>query len=388
VPLKHAVVTYEAFREITNFICDNGDDWGEFCHNTSHPSTTRKTVKTLPPSNRKVLHHKNTENKGTLAPEPLLQANPHRYVLFPIQHDDIWRMYKKAEASFWTTEEIDLSSDAVDWDRLSTTEQHFIMHVLAFFVASDGIVNENLSSNFATEVTSPEARCFYSFQIAIKNIHSKTYSLLIDTYVKDTTKKTHLLQAIETIPCVQRKAQWALRWCDSATASFAERMIVFAAVEGIFFSGSFCAIFWLKKRGLIPGLCFSNELISRDEGLHCDFACLLYLKLINKLSKSCIVEIVSSAVEIEMEFVIDALPVELIGMNSGMMCNYIRFCADRLLLSLRCGHHYKIGNPFECMETISLQGKTNFFEKRVGEYSKSGVGVDQADQTFALDASF
>ena len=388
MPLKQAVVTYEAFREITNFIRDNGDDWGEFCHNTSHPSTTRKTKKTSPPSNRKVSHHKNADNKGILAPEPLLQANPHRFVLFPIQHNDIWKMYKKAEASFWTAEEIDLSSDAVDWDGLSTTEQHFILHVLAFFAASDGIVNENLSSNFATEVTSPEARCFYGFQIAVENIHSETYSLLIDTYVKDPTKKMHLLQAIETIPCVQQKAQWALRWCDSAAASFAERMIAFAAVEGIFFSGSFCAIFWLKKRGLMPGLCFSNELISRDEGLHCDFACLLYSKLINKLPESRIVEIVSSAVEIEMEFVVDALPVELIGMNSGMMCNYIRFCADRLLLSLGCGRHYKTGNPFEWMETISLQGKTNFFEKRVGEYFKSGVGIDRADQSFALDASF
>ncbi len=304
-------------------------------------------MKNPPLSHRKVSHHKNAEIKGTLAPEPLLQANPHCFVLFPIQHNDIWRMYKKAEASFWTAEEIDLSSNAVDWDGLSTTEQHFIMHVLAFFAASDGIVNENLSSNFATEVTSPEARCFYGFQIAVKNIHSETYLLLIDTYVKDPTKKMHLLRAIETIPCVQRKAQWAPRWCNSAAASFAERMIAFAAVEGIFFSGSFCAIFWLKKRGLMPGLCFSNELISRDEGLHCDFACLLYSKLINKLPESRIVEIVSSAVKIEMEFVVDALPVELIGMNSGMMCNYIRFCADRLLLSLGCGRHYKIGNPFE-----------------------------------------
>jgi ribonucleoside-diphosphate reductase subunit M2 len=267
-------------------------------------------------------------------------------------------------------------------------EQHFILRVLAFFAASEGIVNKNLSSNFATKVTSPEARCFYGFQIAVENIYSETYLLLIDTYVKDPTKKMHLLRAIETVPCVQQKAQWVLRWCDSAAASFAKRMIAFAAVEGKFFSGSFCAIFWLKKRGLMPGLCFSNELISRDEGLHCNFACLLYSKLINKLPESCIVEIVSSAVDIEMEFAVNALPVELIGMNSGMMCNYIRFCADRLLLSLECGRHYKIGNPFEWMETISLQGKTNFFEKRVGEYSKSGVGIDWADQSFALDASF
>jgi ribonucleoside-diphosphate reductase subunit M2 len=264
-------------------------------------------------------------------------------------------MYKKAKASFWTAEEIDLAADATDWDRLSTTEQHFILHVLAFFAASYGIVNEDLSSNFATEVASPEARCFYGFQITVKNIHSKTYSLLIDTFIKDPTKKMHLLRAIETVPCVQRKAQWTLRWCDSTTASFAERMIAFAAVEGIFFLGSFCAIFWLKKRGLMPGLCFSNELISHDKGLHCDVTCLLYSKLINKFPpESRIVEIVSSAFKIEMKFVVDALPVELIGMNSGMMCNYIRFCTDRLLLSLGCGRHYKIGNPFKWMETISL----------------------------------
>ena len=386
MPLEHAI-TYQAFCEITNFIRDNGDDWENFSRVAAHPSTVRKAAKS-PPSTKKVSRHKKAEVQGHLAPEPLLQENPHRFVLFPIQHNDIWRMYKKAEASFWTAEEIDLSANAVDWERLSTTEQHFISHVLAFFAASDGIVNENLSGNFATEITSPEARCFYGFQIAVENIHSETYSLLINTYVKDPTKKLHLLRAIETLPCVQRKAKWALKWCDSTVASFAERMIAFAAVEGIFFSGSFCAIFWLKKRGLMPGLCFSNELISRDEGMHCDFACLLYSKLINKLPTTRITEIIRSAVKIEMEFVVDALPVELIGMNSCMMCNYIKFCADRLLLSLGCDRYYRIGNPFEWMETISLQGKTNFFEERVGEYFKPGVGVDRADQSFALDASF
>jgi ribonucleoside-diphosphate reductase subunit M2 len=297
-------------------------------------------------------------------------------------------MYKKAEASFWTAKEIDLSADASDWAGLSPMEQHFICHVLAFFAASNGIVNKNLSSNFITEVTSPEVRCFYGFQIAVKDIHSKMYSLLIDTYVKDPVKKMHLLRAIETVPCVQRKAQWALRWCNPTAASFAERMIAFAAVKGIFFLGSFCAIFWLKKRGLMPGLCFSNELISRDEGMHCDFACLLYSKLLNRLPESRIVEIVRRAVNIEMEFVVDALPVELIGMNSMMMCNYIKFCTDRLLLTLGCNRHYKTGNPFEWMETISLQGKTNFFEKRVCKYAKSGIGIDRADQSFALNASF
>ena len=300
----------------------------------------------------------------------------------------IWQMYKKAEASFWTAEEIDLASDLKDWDALSNNERHFVSHVLAFFAASDGIVNENLSGNFATEVTSPEARCFYGFQIAVENIHSETYSLLIDTYVKDNKQKDHLLRAIETVPCVRRKANWALQWCDANHASFAERMIAFAAVEGIFFSGSFCAIFWLKKRGLMPGLCFSNELISRDEGLHCDFACLLYSKMINRLPESRIVEIVTNAVEIEKEFVVDALPVELIGMNSGLMCDYIEFCADRLLRALGCEKHYNATNPFEWMEMISLQGKTNFFEKRVGEYSKSGVGVSQDDQVFRIDADF
>ena len=297
-------------------------------------------------------------------------------------------MYKKAEASFWTAEEIDLGYDMKDWETLSNNERHFISHILAFFAASDGIVNENLSGNFATEVQSSEARCFYGFQIAVENIHSETYSLLIDTYIKDQTEKSHLLNAIETVPCVQKKANWALQWCDANNASFAERMIAFAAVEGIFFSGSFCAIFWLKKRGLMPGLSFSNELISRDEGLHCDFACLLYSKLVNKLPESRIVEIITNAVEIEKEFVVDALPVELIGMNSTLMCEYIEFCADRLLGALGCAKYYKAVNPFEWMEMISLQGKTNFFEKRVGEYSKSGVGVSKDEQVFSIDADF
>src|SRR6056300_1554244 len=259
----------------------------------------------------------------------------------------MWSMYKKAEASFWTAEEIDLASDLRDWDGLSDDERHFVSRILAFFAASDGIVNENLSGNFATEVQSPEARFFYGFQIAVENIHSETYSLLIDTYIKDEKKKMHLLHAIETVPSVQKKAKWALKWCDANNASFAERMIAFAAVEGIFFSGSFCAIFWLKKRGLMPGLCFSNELISRDEGMHCDFACLLYKKLVNKLPESRIVEIITDAVEIETEFICDALPVELIGLNSTLMCEYIEFCADRLLVALSHSKHYNTVNPFE-----------------------------------------
>jgi len=274
------------------------------------------------------------------------------------------------------------------FEKMSDGEHHFITHILAFFAASDGIVNENLASNFAVEVTIPEARCFYGFQIAVENIHSEMYSLLIDTYVKDQKEKDHLLNAIETVPCVQKKAEWALQWCDKENASFAERCIAFAAVEGIFFSGSFCAVFWLKKRGLMPGLAFSNELISRDEGLHCDFACMLYNKLVNRLEPERVTEMITNAVEIEKEFVVDALPVELIGMNSGLMCDYIEFCADRLLVALNAPKHYNAVNPFEWMEMISLQGKTNFFEKRVGEYSKSGVGVDSAEQVFDLDADF
>ena len=297
-------------------------------------------------------------------------------------------MYKKAEASFWTAEEIDLASDLKDWNNLNKNERHFVSHILAFFAASDGIVNENLAANFATEIQIPEARCFYGFQIAVENIHSETYSLLIDTYVRDNKERAHLLNAIETVPCVQKKADWALQWCERENASFAERCVAFAAVEGIFFSGSFCAIFWLKKRGLMPGLCFSNELISRDEGLHCDFACLLYKQLINKLPEERILEIITNAVEIEKEFISDALPVELIGMNSGLMRQYIEFCADRLLVALDCSKYYNTVNPFEWMEMISLQGKTNFFEKRVGEYAKSGVGVDSSEQVFDLDADF
>jgi ribonucleoside-diphosphate reductase subunit M2 len=333
----------------------------------------------------------------------------------------IWKMYKQAEASFWTAEEIDLAGDLKDWDTLTNNERHFVSHVLAFFAASDGIVNENLAQNFATEIQSPEARCFYGFQIAVENIHSETYSLLIDTYVRDPVEKSRLLQAIETVPCVSKKANWALQWCDRKYSSFAERCVAFAAVEGIFFSGSFCAIFWLKKRGLMPGLSFSNELISRDEGLHCDFACLLYKKLVNQLSAERVAEIISNAVDIEKEFVRDALPVELIGMvslfvgslvclldvhsavechsyssisslfiqqNSLLMQQYIEFVADRLLVALGQKKHYNAKNPFDFMEMISLTGKTNFFEKRVGEYAKSGVGNDGNNRVFDLDADF
>jgi ribonucleoside-diphosphate reductase beta chain len=322
-----------------------------------------------------------------LLEEPLLQENKSRFVLFPIQHDDIWKMYKQAEASFWTAEEIDLAQDHKDWENMSTGERHFVSHVLAFFAASDGIVNENLVVNFMKEVQLPEARCFYGFQVMMENIHSETYSLLIDTYIKNTDERNYLFNAIETVPCVKKKADWALHWIESE--HFSERLIAFAAVEGIFFSGSFCSIFWLKKRGLMPGLSFSNELISRDEGLHCDFACLLYNRYIqNKLPKERVLQIITEAVAIEKEFITDSLPVDLIGMNARLMTQYIEFVADRLLRELGVGNYYHATNPFDFMEMISLQGKTNFFEKRNADYKKAGVSEIKANQKFALDDDF
>ncbi len=324
----------------------------------------------------------------TVAIEPILQENPNRFVLFPIEHDDIWQFYKKSEASIWTAEEIDLSQDFDDWDhKLSDNDRYFIKHILAFFAASDGIVNENLAENFVREVQYTEAKFFYGFQIMMENIHSETYSLLIDTYIKDKAEKNYLFNAIDNIPCVKKKADWALRWISGG--GFAERLVAFAAVEGIFFSGSFCSIFWLKKRGVMPGLTFSNELISRDEGMHCDFACLLYNQhLINKLDKKIVEQIITEAVEIEKEFVSDAIPVNLIGMNSVLMCQYIEFVADRLLLSLGNDKIYNAENPFDFMEMISLQGKTNFFEKRVGDYQKAGVLSTKAEAAFSLDDDF
>jgi ribonucleoside-diphosphate reductase beta chain len=320
--------------------------------------------------------------------EPLLLDNPNRFVLFPIEHDDIWSFYKKTEASFWTAEEIDLQQDVSDWEnKLNDDERHFIKHVLAFFAASDGIVNENLAENMVREVQYTEAKFFYGFQIMMENIHSETYSLLIDTYIKDGVEKEYLLKAIEHIDCVKKKADWALRWINEG--NFQERLIAFAAVEGIFFSGSFCSIFWLKKRGLMPGLTFSNELISRDEGMHCDFACLLYTKhIVHQLPKDTVTKIITDAVEIEKEFVTDALPVNLIGMNADLMCQYIEFVSDRLLESLGCDKLYKVENPFPWMDMISLQGKTNFFEKRVGDYQKSGVMAEKEKQVFTLEEDF
>lgn len=355
-----------------------------------------------PNKNKENLLEKPTETKKvaqkpTPAPkpndEPLLTENPQRFVLFPIKYKEIWRMYKQQMASFWTAEEIDLSQDLVDWERLNQNEKHFIKHVLAFFAASDGIVLENLAEQFMTEVQVPEARCFYGFQIAMENIHSETYSLLIDTYIDDPNEKDVLFNAVENFPVIKKKAEWAIKWINDSD-SFAERLVAFAAVEGIFFSGSFCAIFWLKKRSLLPGLTFSNELISRDEGLHCDFACLLFSYLKNTLSKERVVQIISDAVEIEKEFIAQALPVELIGMNSKLMCQYIEFCADRLIFSLGYPKIYNSTNPFDWMDLISMQGKTNFFEKRVGDYQKAGVmtGVDKKNtnktSTFDLNEDF
>ncbi len=308
-----------------------------------------------------------------MSTETLLTPSNDRFVLFPIKHNDIWDMYKKAMASFWTAEEIDLYSDLGDWESLNERERHYISHVLAFFSASDGIVNENLALRFYNDVQIPEARSFYGFQIAMENIHAETYGLLIDTYIKDEKQKNYLFHAIDNIPCIKKKADWALRWIYS-NDNFAERLVAFAAIEGIFFSGLFCSIFWLKKRGLMPGLTFSNELISRDEGLHTDFACLLYRNYIqDKPSEARIVELIKEAVELEQEFITEALPVSLIGMNSDMMKEYIRFVADRLMRTLGYSDIYGAKNPFDWMELISMQGKTNFFEKRVAEYQKAGV---------------
>lgn len=322
--------------------------------------------------------------------EPILEPNEGRFVLFPIQHNDIWSFYKRAEASFWTAEEIDLSADIIDWEnKLNENEKHFIKHILAFFAASDGIVNENLAENFLSEVQFTEAKFFYGFQVAIENIHSETYSLLIDTYIKDSAEKKYLFNAIDTLSCVRKKADWALKWIEQG--SFAQRLVAFAAVEGIFFSGSFCAIFWLKKRGLMPGLGFSNELISRDEGLHCDFACLLYNShVVNKLSSAEIREIILDAVEIEKEFILEALPVKLIGMNSDLMSQYIEFVADRLLVELGNPKVFNVSNPFDFMDMLSIQGKSNFFEKRVSEYQKAGVlsNTSQTAGGFTIDEDF
>jgi len=321
--------------------------------------------------------------------DPILAPNEDRFVLFPIKYHSVWEMYKQHMAVFWTAEEIDLVPDLADWEKLTDNEKHFITHVLAFFAASDGIVNENLAQRFYNDVQIPEARCFYGFQIAMENIHSETYSLLIDTYVKDAVEKDKLFHAVQHFDCVAKKANWALNWISSKN-SFAERLVAFAAIEGIFFSGSFCSIFWLKKRGLMPGLCTSNEFISRDEGLHCEFAVLMHSLLSDeeKASKETIRNIMTEAVEIEKEFITEALPVSLIGMNKDLMVQYIEYVADFWMDRLGVEKVYNSDNPFDWMELISLEGKTNFFEKRVSEYQKPGVLSDKTLNTFTLDAEF
>jgi ribonucleotide reductase beta subunit family protein with ferritin-like domain len=318
--------------------------------------------------------------------EPLLQEDDNRYVMFPIQDQSIWQMYKKQVECFWRAEEIDLSKDTADWDSLHKDEKYFISMILAFFAASDGIVLENLAARFMGEVQLSEARAFYGFQIAMENIHSETYSLLIESYIKDREEKTLLFNAINNFPCIKKKADWAIKWIHDKRSSFATRLIAFACIEGIFFSGAFCSIYWLKKRGLMPGLTFSNELISRDEALHTEFAVLLYSKLNKKVSKAKVIEIIKEAVDIEKEFICDALPCRLIGMNSELMCQYIEFVADRLSLQLGYDKIYDAKNPFDFMEMISIEGKTNFFEKRVAEYALADK--TKKDDIFDLDFDF
>jgi ribonucleoside-diphosphate reductase beta chain len=320
------------------------------------------------------------------ASEPLLTEDPNRYVMFPIQDHDIWSMYKRQVDCFWRAEEIDFSKDMASWKTLSNDEKYFIKMIIAFFAGADGIVLENLGTRFMTEVQSSEARAFYGFQIAMENIHSEAYSLLIDTYVKDKKEKDTLFKAMDNFPCIKKKADWAIKWINDKRSTFATRLIAFACVEGIFFSGAFCSIFWLKKRGKMPGLTFSNELISRDEALHTEFAVLLYKKLLKKVPKKRVIEIVKEAVEIEREFICEALPCKLISMNSKLMSQYIEFVADRLIVQLGYDKIYNVSCPFDFMEQISIEGKTNFFEKRVGEYALANKEKD--DTTFDLDGAF
>ena len=320
--------------------------------------------------------------------EPLLIANPRRFVLFPIEHPDIMAMAKKAIAVFWTVEELDLTKDMKDWEKLDANTQHFIKHVLGFFAASDGILMENLSQNFQNEVQWPEVRYFYANQNFMESIHSETYSLLIDTYIDDKVEKQRLLEGAQTIPAIQKKADWAVKWLDATKANFATRLVAFAVVEGIFFSGAFCSIFWLKKRGLMPGLTTSNEFIARDEGMHTDFACLLYGKVVNRLKKGQVNKIIREAVTIEKNFITKALPCELIGMNAALMSQYIEFVADRLVTQLGYPKIYNAANPFEFMERISLEGKDNFFEKKVSNYAKAAVGKTQEEMSFSMEADF
>jgi len=378
-------------NRFNNMHVEDKENMGGFSSNILKEKNIQKQNQVLSPTKKSTVQT-TVQDEAVMSvdkeTEPMLRDNPGRFVILPIQYPDIFKMYKKAVASFWTVEEVDLEKDKNDWRNLSSDEKHFVSHILAFFAASDGIVNENLIERFCQEVQVTEARCFYGFQIAVENIHSEMYSLLINTYIEDTDEQNKLFNAIETMPCIKKKADWALRWISHESASYAERIVAFAAVEGIFFSGSFASIFWLKKRGVMPGLTFSNELISRDEGLHTDFACLMFKHLINKPTEERVVGIIREAVKIEQEFLTEALPVNLIGMNCDLMKQYIEFCADRLLLELGCSKAYNVSNPFDFMEYISMNGRTNFFEKRVGEYQKAGVMNNVADRAFSCDADF
>ena len=323
-------------------------------------------------NNNNINNNTNEQDKN----EILLQENSSRFVLFPIKYDNIYQLYKKAEGSFWTVSEIDLAKDLNDWEKLNENEQYFIKNIIGFFAGSDGIIMENLATRFLKEIQIPEARAFYSYQIFNESIHSETYSLLIDTYIKDANEKEQIFNSIQNIPCVAKKAAWAYKWIENKEVSFATRLLGFAIVEGVFFSGSFCAIYWIKKRGLMPGLTFSNELISKDEGMHCEFACLLYSMIKNKLDKKLVKQIFMEAVEIEKEFITHSIPCEMIGMNAGLMKQYIEFVSDRLLLQLGYEKIWNSENPFDFMELISLRPKANFFELRVGEYAKSKISTE------------
>ena len=335
-----------------------------------------------------VLALEEEEKQTPTQPEPLLTDNEDRFVIFPIKHDDLWKKYKNHIAVFWTPEEIDLSKDMKDWEKLNDNERHFIKNILGFFAGSDGIVMENLATRFTRDVQWPEAKFFYACQNLMEAIHSESYSLLIDTYITDKQEKHDILHAIQTIPCVQKKAEWAMNWIDSPEADFGTRLIGFAAVEGIFFSGAFCAIFWLKQRGLMPGLTLSNEFIARDEGLHTDFACALYGRIANRLTKQKAYKIIREAVKIEKFFITKSIPCEMIGMNAKLMSQYIEFVADRLLLQLGYPKAYNAQNPFDFMERISLENKDNFFEKRTSTYAMAGIGKDQKEMSFSMTADF
>jgi len=397
--LPHMVILSSNMKVIKNFEVDLPTDLEAVLREDDSTSASESNESAVASSKQAAavapLSRVSAEYTALEKHDPLLRENPQRWVMFPLHYPEVWEMYKKHEASFWTAEEIDLSQDNKDWEGLSDNERHFLKHVLAFFAASDGIVLENLAGRFSTEIQIPEARAFYAFQMAMENIHSETYSLLIEQYIRDPAEKDAVFNAITSMPPVQAKAEWAVQWMKGEN-SFAERIVAFAAVEGILFSGSFCAIYWLKKRGLMPGLTFSNELISRDEGLHAEFACLIYSMLQKKLPDDVVHEMIQEAVSVERHFICEALSCDLIGMNSELMTRYIEFVADRLLSALGHPKLFNVTNPFDWMELISLQGKTNFFEKRVGDYQKAGVmssvqskdGANEESRGFALDVDF